>query len=52
MQEGRASLRDVEEARVVENGKWMTFYDAQYAAEKAKWNLLRLTGGLTAEVRK
>jgi outer membrane protein TolC len=52
MQEGRVSLRDVEEARVVENGKWMAFYDAQYAAEKAKWNVLRLTGGLTAEVRK
>jgi outer membrane protein TolC len=46
MQEGRAGLREVEQARVAENQKWIAFYDAQYAAEKAKWNVLRLTGGL------
>ena len=50
MQEGRAPLRQVEEARVVENGKWMAFYDAQYTAERARWNLLRLTGDLLASL--
>jgi outer membrane protein TolC len=50
MQEGRAPLRQVEEARVVENHKWIAFYDAQYALEKAKWNVLRLTGEVVASV--
>ena len=43
-------MREVEQARVVENQKWIAFYDAQYAAEKAQWNVLRLTGGLVASV--
>jgi hypothetical protein len=50
MQEGRATLRQVEEARVAENGKWMAFYDAQYTAERARWNLLRLSGDLLASL--
>jgi outer membrane protein TolC len=50
MQEGRLSLRQVEESRIVENAKWMAFYDAQYAMEKAKWNVLRLTGGLVPAI--
>jgi len=51
VQEGRLTLREVEQARVVENQKWMAFYDAQYAAEKAQWNVLRLTGGLVASIQ-
>ena len=50
MQEGRAALRQVEEARMVENQKWIAFYDAQYTLEKAQWNVLRLTGALLASV--
>jgi outer membrane protein len=50
MQEGRLGLREVEQARVAENQKWIAFYDAQYAAEKAKWSVLRLTGGLVASI--
>jgi outer membrane protein TolC len=50
MQEGRLGLREVEQARVAENQKWIAFYDAQYTAEKAKWNVLRLTGGLVPAV--
>jgi len=46
MQEGRLTLREVEQARVVEDQKWIAFYDAQYAVEKARWNVLRLTGTL------
>jgi outer membrane protein TolC len=50
MQEGRLMLRDVEQARVIENQKWIAFYDAQYALEKARWNVLRLTGELVPAV--
>ena len=50
MQEGRAPLREVEEARVLENDKWIAFYDAQYGVEKARWNLLRVSGGLLASL--
>jgi outer membrane protein TolC len=46
MQEGRLSLRQVEEARIAENAKWIAFYEAQYTVEKARWNVLRLTGDL------
>jgi hypothetical protein len=40
----------VEEARIVENHKWIAFYDAQYALEKARWNVLRWTGQVEASV--
>jgi outer membrane protein TolC len=45
-QEGRQTMRQVEESRLAENDKWIAFYDAQYALEKARWNVLRLNGGL------
>jgi outer membrane protein len=51
MGEGRVGLRQVEEARFVENEKWIAFYDAQFATEKARLNLLRQTGQLLAELR-
>ncbi len=50
MQEGRLTLRQVEEARVAENSKWIAFYDAQYAVEKARWGVLRLTGDLVPAI--
>jgi outer membrane protein TolC len=50
MQEGRLSLRQVEEARMAENSKWIAFYETQYAVEKAKWNVLRLTGDLVPAI--
>ena len=50
MQEGRATLRQLEESRIVENDKWIAFYDSQYAIDRARWNLLRLTGQLTASI--
>jgi outer membrane protein TolC len=52
MQEGRLTLRQVEEARIVENDKWMAFYEAQYSVEKARWNILRLSGGLLEAIRR
>ncbi len=46
MQEGRLTMRQVEEARLAEADKWIAFYDAQYALEKSRWNVLRLSGTL------
>jgi outer membrane protein len=51
MQEGRILLRMVEEARIAESDKWVAFYDAQYAVERAQWNLARQTGDLLAVLR-
>jgi len=51
MEEGRASLRQVEEARTAETDKWIAFYDANAAAEKARLALLRTTGELTAALK-
>lgn len=50
MQEGRTGMSQVEAARILENDKWIAFYDAQYAMEKARWNVLRLTGELVASI--
>lgn len=46
LNEGRASLRQVEEARSNEDEKWIAFYDAQFTSERARWNVLRQTGEL------
>ena len=46
--EGRATLQHLEQARFNEEEKWIVFYDAQYAAEKAAWDLLRQTGKVVA----
>jgi outer membrane protein len=51
MNEGRASLRQVEDARVMENEKWLAFYDAQFASEKASYDLLKNTGQLVAALQ-
>jgi outer membrane protein TolC len=51
MSEGRVSLKQVEEARVQESEKWTAFYDAQFVAEKARFNLLRETGELVASIQ-
>jgi outer membrane protein TolC len=51
LNEGRASLRQVEEARFNEGEKWIAFYDAQFASERARWNVLRQTGDLRASLQ-
>src|SRR5205823_3408377 len=51
LQEGRLTMRQVEEARMLENQKWIALYDSQYGLEKARWNVLRLTGELTASLQ-
>ena len=51
MNEGRASLRQVEEARFTEDEKWIAFYDAQFNSERARLNVLRQTGELMAALQ-
>ena len=51
MDEGRAALKQVEEARADEEDKWIAFYDAQFSREKARLNVLRQTGYLVAALR-
>jgi outer membrane protein TolC len=46
MNEGRATLRQVEDARFAENEKWIAFYDAQFGDEKARLAVLNRTGQL------
>ena len=49
--EGRASLKQVEEARLGEQEKWMAYYDAVTQAEAARYALLESTGRLLAALR-
>jgi hypothetical protein len=49
--EGRATLRQVEDARFAEDEKWIAFYDAQFGDEKARLNLLSRTGQLLAALQ-
>ena len=51
MEEGRASLPEVEAARYLENEKWLAFYEARYALEAARYRLLGETGALLAQFR-
>ncbi len=51
MDEGRLPLAVVEALRATENEKWVAYYEAQHAAEVARFNVLRQTGGLEAALR-
>jgi outer membrane protein TolC len=51
MEEGKAAMRQVEDARAAETEKWIAFYDAATSAEKTRLALLRQTGELTAALR-
>ena len=46
--EGRASLKDVEAARILESDKWIAYYEAQHTLDRVKLELLRQTGTLVA----
>ena len=35
---------------MVENARWIAFYEAQYVVEKTRWNVLRLTGDLVPAI--
>lgn len=45
-QEGRASLRDLEKARLEESDKWLAFLDTDYERQQGQLELLRSTGQL------
>lgn len=51
MNEGRASLKQVEDARLAEDEKWVAFYDARFGDEKARLALLKETGQLMAALQ-
>jgi outer membrane protein len=44
--QGRATLRDIEQARLTENDKWVAFLDAEFARQQGQLNLLQATGQL------
>lgn len=48
--EGRATLAQLEQARVVESERWMTLHEAQAALERARLELLRQANRLTASL--
>ncbi len=50
-EEGRAPLRELEEARIAEGEKWLTYYGAQASVERARLDLLRYTGTLAAALK-
>lgn len=49
--EGRATQKQLEEARFAENEKWMTLFDARFALDRARLDLLKETGTLVATLR-
>lgn len=51
MQEGRVTLRQVEEARFLESEKWLALFDTRYNLERAKLSLLKYTGLLLAALK-
>lgn len=44
--EGKASLREMEKARLEENEKWMAFLDSNFQRQQAQLDLLRAAGRL------
>ncbi len=49
--EGRATQQKVDDARLIEQEKWIALYDTQHDVEKARLSLLRQTGTLLAALR-
>ena len=45
-EEGRVSLRELEQARLEEHNKWMAFLDADFVLQQAQLEILRTTGQL------
>jgi outer membrane protein TolC len=51
MEEGRASLRQLEEARFQEQERWLAYYEARTELERSQYALLRETAALVAALR-
>lgn len=50
-EEGRSTLKELEEARFAENERWLAFHDARFELEHARLELLRQMNQLTAALR-
>lgn len=50
-EEGRAGMRQLEEARAAEQERWADYYDSQIQVDRARLDLLKQTGTLAAAVR-
>jgi outer membrane protein len=50
-EEGRATRQAVDEARLIEQEKWLVYYESQHALEKARLNLLKQTGTIQAALK-
>lgn len=48
LEEGKASRRQLEEAKFLESEKWLVYWDAQYLYERSRVALLKNTGTLAA----
>ena len=46
LDQGRATLQDVEQSRLDESDKWIAFLDADFARQQAQLTLLQATGQL------
>jgi outer membrane protein TolC len=50
-EEGRLAMSALEQARTVENEKWLAYYEAQHLTERARLNVLHRTGTLVSALR-
>jgi outer membrane protein TolC len=51
MDEGRIPMAAVEQARAVEQDKWLVYYAAQHTVERSRLNVLRQTGTLAEALK-
>lgn len=51
LEEGRTTQQRIDDARLNEQEKWIAYYEAQRALEKARLDILRQTGTLAAALR-
>jgi outer membrane protein TolC len=51
LEEGRTSQKHIDEARLAENEKWMALFDARFALDRARLDLLKETGTLVSALR-
>jgi outer membrane protein TolC len=49
--QGHATIRDLEQARVDENEKWLAFLDSDFASQKAQLSLWQSTGELAQHLQ-
>jgi hypothetical protein len=49
--EGRLPISAVEQSRALEQEKWLVYYEAQHAVERAKLNVMKQTGSLLAGLK-